>query len=150
MKSRRDFLKIGSLAVVGGLFLGEGTSVFSQIIKNGDYFPIPTAAYSNQINSFSCNTFEPLIKTVFTIEEKKSAKVSLWLVEVVDENIKAARLSRISGESFSLIFEAENNAPLEDKIYKMTHPQLGEFSLFISTVGRSGKRYQAIFNRVYI
>ncbi len=168
MNTRRNFLKIGSAAVIGGLLLPNGKSVFGQSKKGDDYFPIPAEVYADSINSFTYNTFEPLVGSTFEISNRAFgfdkpnwASVSLRLVEVVRAENNSKLFGQKSGDCFSLIFEeaggrkllsksklrVQTNLP--DKIYKMAHPNLGEFSLFISTVGRSGKRYQAVINRVY-
>lgn len=53
-------------------------------------------------------------------------------------------------EHFSIIFECENQIYLPQKIYKFTHPVIGEFELFIVPIGpdRVSKNmcYQAIFS----
>ena len=71
------------------------------------------------------------------------------LVEVVAKNNTKSYLSRIPTDSFTLIFELQGKGGAEDKIYQVSHSALGDFSMFISTVGKSGRRYQAVFNRVY-
>lgn len=155
MNSRRNFLKIGSLAAAGSIVFGS-RNIFSKTAGNETYFSIPTGIRSNLCYSTNCETFKPLINTIFLIksealstnERKKAPNSSLRLVEVVEHRFSKRRLNKISGEGFSLIFQAEDKKALEDKIYQISHPQTGEFPLFISTVGRSGKRYQAVFCHV--
>lgn len=149
MNSRRDFLKLGGMAVVGGLVLGEGSTVFSQRLTK-KYFPLPIETYADAPSLMNYEMFEPLIKTVFEVQRGKAGRARLRLVEATRSEYSSNRLTRIGGEGFSLIFEAENDVRLDDKIYKMTHPQLGSISIFVSQVGQSGKRFQAVFNRVYL
>ena len=155
MNSRRNFLKIGGLAAAGSLVLGS-KSIFSQTAGNETFFSVPKSIHSSLCYSTDCETFEPLINTVFQIKKEGLNKhgkeslpnVSLRLVEVIKHKYDMNRLGKQSGKGFSLIFQAENKKMLEDKIYQISHPQTGEFPLFISTVGRSGKRYQAVFSHV--
>lgn len=147
MFNRRNFIKLTSLATVGGLALRGNTSIFGQTSK--DYFPIPTEILSQSAHLFKAETFGPLINTHFMMEGNDMTSVSLRLVEVVELNSKKAISNRFPTEGFSLIFEVEGKNELEDRIYEVSHPELGTFSMFVSTVGRSGKRYQAVFSRVY-
>lgn len=157
MNSRRRFLKIGGLALAGGFMFG-GKNIFSQTVKGGDYFPVPTDALGDSAALLRYETFEPLINTSFeiktersneTIENKQSNKF-LRLIEVVKHTYGENQRSRVFSAGFTLIFQLETTEPLADAIYEVSHPQTGEFALFISTVGRSGRKYQIVFNRVYI
>lgn len=53
-------------------------------------------------------------------------------------------------EHFSIIFECESQTHLPQQIYRLTHPIIGSFELFIVPIGpdRVSKHmcYQAIFN----
>jgi hypothetical protein len=53
-------------------------------------------------------------------------------------------------ESFSVLFRGSRSKPLESKIYRFVHNQMGTFDLFISPVNDSKKErtYQAVFNRI--
>ena len=165
MNSRRDFLKAGSLAAIGSFTFLSGKNVFGQVAKkSADYFPLPAEIYSDITSSFGSETFKPLVNTSFIIKTRdrlkignerlkfgkiNSTDVSLKLIEVVESENKTNQSGGKNGNTFFLIFEAENGAVLEDKIYQIKNPQTGEFPIFISTVGRSGKRYQAVFSRIY-
>ena len=147
MDSRRDFLKLGGLAFIGSLALGTGNIVFGQTEKN-KLFPIPSAVYADNAFYFTHLNFEPLVNTNFEMTKKSQSIVTLRLVEVVNDQLKGNLEQGFAGESFMLIFERNGGKALPDKIYDIYHPNLGNFQLFISTVGRSGIRYQAVVNRV--
>jgi hypothetical protein len=147
MYSRRNFLKIGGLFMAGGMTLGG--NIFGQSAVQNDYFPIPTTVFSDRITSFTQQTFEPLLNTSFMVVREDSVAVSMRLVEIVSDDNKKKFLNRVANDNFSLIFEVVGRDILEDKIYEISHAELGGFSIFISTVGRSGNRYQAVFSRVY-
>ncbi len=146
MFNRRNFIKLTSLATVGGLALRGNLAVFGQTAK--DYFPIPVEALSDKAHLFNPQTFEPLVNTRFFIQGNENS-ASMRLVEVVERNAKMGFSNRFATDGFSLIFEADGKGKLEDRIYEVSHPELGDFSMFVSTVGRSGKRYQAVFSRVF-
>jgi hypothetical protein len=146
MYNRRNFIKLTGLATVGGLVLGGNINIFGQV---REYFPIPSEVYSDKINLFNQQTFEPLINSTFTIDGDAN-QVSMRLVEIIGKDEKKGRANQFATDEFLLIFEVDGKDSLGDKIHQISHPELGEFSMFISTVGRSGKRYQAIINRIYL
>ena len=53
------------------------------------------------------------------------------------------------GTSFSLLFHGKLRAPLEQGIYRIEHPSLGAFDLFLEPVGRGvrGQDIEAVINR---
>jgi hypothetical protein len=53
-------------------------------------------------------------------------------------------------ESFSLLFRAPGGAPPVQRIYRLTHEQLGELDLFLVPVARDGQGlyYEAVFNQL--
>lgn len=52
-------------------------------------------------------------------------------------------------ESFSVLYRGPRSKPLESRIYRFVHGQMGTFDLFISPVGDREKEitYEAGFNR---
>lgn len=148
MYSRRDFIRLSSLAAAGGVALAGGFNVFGQ--KGTDLFPIPADALSDRAFSFNSQTFEPLLNSTFAVDLMDGRTASLRLVEVLPKEGKKTVWERIPTDGFSLIFQNSGRGRLEDKIYSVSHPELGNFPLFVSTVGRSGRRYQAVFSRVYV
>lgn len=149
MYNRRDFLKTGGLVIIGGLALGGNADLFGKTIKKSGYFPLPPGVNSNDVSLFNKQTFEPFLNTNFSVRRKNSAQIPMRLVEVVGSDNKKNSFNTEATDDFLLVFEVIGKERLEDKIYNIAHPELGEFSIFVSTVGRSGKRYQAVFSRVY-
>lgn len=146
MYNRRSFIKFTGVATVGGLMLGSNSNIFGKI---KEYFPIPTEVVSDKINLLNQQTFEPLVNSSFTITRENLSSVSMRLVEIIGKDEMKHRAETVAFDGFSLIFEVEGKDSLNDEIYNISHPELGEFSMFMSTVGRSGKRFQAVFSRVY-
>jgi Domain of unknown function (DUF6916) len=54
------------------------------------------------------------------------------------------------GESFSLLFRGDKRASIADGTYRLEHPSLGAFELFVSPVGRGvkGQDLEAVINRI--
>lgn len=138
MYDRRNFIKLTSLAAVGGLALRGDLAVFGSTVG--------TLPQNLQLSN--PETFEPLLNTNFFIKGNGLRASSIRLVDVVKRNLKKSSTNRFPTEGFTLVFENDGKGKLEDKIHEVSHPQLGTFSMFVSTVDRSGKSYQAVFCRV--
>lgn len=147
MYNRRNFLRLTSAAVLGGIAFSGSINVFGQKREN---FPIPKTIFSQANFALNQQTFEPLVNTTFVFQGDNGLPVSLKLVEVATTDNTKKYSSQIPVDSFTLIFEVQDKAVLEDKIYQVSHSALSDFPMFISTVGKSGRRYQAVFNRVYV
>ena len=157
MKNRRDFLKVGGLALVSGLMLSGSQSVFGQTDKSRSLFPIPSKSFADAANSLHSASFEPFVNTVFSIAKKSSVSGALRpsgssglrLIEVVSKDF-SARSGGKNIENFTLIFKAEGKTKLTDQIYTVSHPSLGSFDIFISAFDRNDGEFQAVFNRVFL
>ena len=55
-----------------------------------------------------------------------------------------------AGDSFSLLFRTGRTQDVESRIYRLEHPALGSFELFLSPVGRGvkGLDLEAVINRI--
>lgn len=150
MNNRRSFLKLTCAAAFGGVLLGGSISSLGQ---QKEYFPTPETVFTDGSFSFSRQTFEPLIDTIFAFKsadkDADESSFSMKLIEVAAKDETKKYASGIPTDGFTLIFEVQGKAAAEDKIYQVSHSALGDFSMFVSTVGKSGNRYQAVFNRVY-
>lgn len=147
MQNRRDFLKYGSIAAAGGLLLTGSVNIFGQSIDKSGYFPLPPKILSDKSTFLNKQSFEPLIDQLFTVSVDDSSKISMRLVEIVSAGDNLA--SRVSIDAFSLIFEVREGQLLDDRIYDISHNDIGTVPIFVSTVGRSQRRFQAVFSRVY-
>lgn len=60
-----------------------------------------------------------------------------------------SKAHRGAGESFSLLFHGSPRAPVQQGIYRIEHPSLGAFELFLVPVGRGvrGQDFEAVINR---
>lgn len=122
---------------------GVGT-VFAQIGKES--FKVPADARA-KASLLTAEKFKPLTKSNFTVRLDDGSEGAIRLLEVVEKTIATSKSAKPIN-TFNLIFESRAGASFEDKTYKMFHPSLGELEIFISKVGRSGRRYQAVFASV--
>jgi hypothetical protein len=87
-------------------------------------------------------SFLPLVGTDFGVHRPRARALRVKLIE--------ARQLRGPGESFSLLFHARKRGGLDEGTYRLEHPSLGSFELFVSPVGRGvkGQDLEAIINRI--
>lgn len=66
--------------------------------------------------------------------------------------IEVARLEQAHSDAgraaFSIVFESAGREVLPQQIYAFSHPDLGDFELFIVPIGQdaNGTRYEAVFS----
>ena len=97
------------------------------------------------IETFTRETFEPLLNTTFRLQRPDGDPLELELVEVVGGEERGVRHSY----SFSLIFRGTPDVYLQQRTYTLSRDPLGTFDLFLVPVAREadGFRYEAVFNR---
>jgi len=96
------------------------------------------------IENITKATLEPYLNETFEIRFDDGGVVELKLIECTDN-------SKNDQEVFWFIFEGPQEKALPQRIYRFTHPQLGEVDLFIVPVsgGKKGLlHYQSLFNRI--
>lgn len=90
--------------------------------------------------------FLPLVNTSFALhgEAVAAPRVDILLFSAT-ENTNAP-----NHEQFSLLFRGPSEPPVPQATYTVSHPELGEFLLFLVPVGRDphGLIYEACFNRI--
>jgi|SRR5271166_5107948 len=92
-------------------------------------------------DTLTIGDFVPHLHTRFMVAQTENDE--LELTEVND-------LSNAQLEQFSLIFAGKASPWLQQNLYVLVHPQMGECELFLVPVGpdASGMRYEAAFSRV--
>jgi hypothetical protein len=151
---RRGFLKSGALtAVTAGLAISGAQFAFGQGPSRSRSFAIPRQAEETTLFSFTQETFEAYVNSIFQAPNARGEMVSLTLVDV--RGYKAKHNTRISTKqpqelrSFSLSFSAQERLPQFTSIHRMSHPALGEFDLFLTPhKSKNGTfTYEAAFSR---
>lgn len=93
---------------------------------------------------YTMERFEPLLGQAFEIGDG-TGTLRVTLVEVT--NLREAQGAGMRSRQFSLVWRGPPGARLPQKIYTMTHPQIGAVDLFLVTIRTDdeGTRYEAVF-----
>lgn len=86
----------------------------------------------------------------FTATHGSGATTVLKLAEVARPRSFAGYPDpvRASELCFTLVFDCDAGAALPEAIYTLDAPGIASFEAFMSPVGKSGRRYQVVFNRI--
>lgn len=90
------------------------------------------------------NDFAVRLTERFTVQMDGAAPVEVLLVELIDRSTENC-------EVFSLLFRGPKDRVFRHDTYLVTHPGMGEFSLFLGPVAvdkSDGVYYEAVFNRI--
>ncbi len=94
--------------------------------------------------------FLPHLNTPFVLEVEPGLRLEARLVEAVSlaEGATPRPANLAPRVPFSLVFLAPKDAPLAQRIYRLEHPAMGGFEIFLVPIGRdaSGLKCEAIFN----
>jgi hypothetical protein len=87
-------------------------------------------------------SYGPLVGSDFRVHLPEARALRFKLVE--------ARVLRGPGEAFSLLFRGRRRPDFEGGTYRIEHPSLGAFELFLNPVGRGlkGLHLEAVINRI--
>jgi hypothetical protein len=148
--TRRRFLRAGSLVALSVAIplksvLGQGISK-----KDLDANPIDRSqeATADQLANYNKAAFASYLNSVFRLYTGYST-IEVTLVEVQDMVSKTVK-PQPGSESFSLVFRGGNKT-LDQGTYKLEHPSLGLFQLFLVPGNKDDKgaaSFVAIINRV--
>lgn len=91
--------------------------------------------------------FDPCLGTTFQLETAPGESVALELIEISGYPQRTIQ-SGATREAFSLLFRGAKDLAVSQQIYKLTHPELGSYELFLVPVGpdEQGMRMEAVFN----
>lgn len=150
--SRRNFLQttaaVGAFVVAGG-----GLKAFGQD-RSDDLFRVPAEVFSESLYSMTMRQAEALLGTTFmtTVSERETVlggrSVRLTLTQVNPLERKANSILGCYGESFSLIFEAQQRVALEQGIYRMSGGGIVLDSVLLVPTGITRDKYEIIINHV--
>jgi len=137
---RRKFLKTSLFsAVSAGLALSGGRVVAQKqqtpITTSLDpLVNLPVEAQIDPVASFTPETFKPYIGGIFTAPNARGEKVELKLLSVATfkPTIPWSTKRVVKTESFTLTFQGAAELSPFTSIYKINHPSLGDFQLFLT------------------
>jgi hypothetical protein len=150
--SRRNFLQT-TAAVAAFVVAGGGYRAFGQE-RSDDLFRVPAEVFSESLYSMTMRQAEALLGTTFTttLSEVETVlggrSVRLTLTQVNSLERKANSILGCYGESFSLIFEAQQRVALEQGIYRMSGGGLVLGSVLLVPTGITRDKYEIIINHV--
>jgi hypothetical protein len=145
--SRRELLVTGAAAALS-YCLPKGLLAASR--AEAPVFKAAAAAHQAVLDDNPLLTRSVLsgqLRTPFAVEGAK--RLSLQLVDVRD--LPSAQASGTVGSDwcFAALWSGPSSLPLDQRTYRLHHPQLGAFSIFLVPVGRPARLryYEAVFNR---
>ncbi len=152
--SRRFFLMSGTMTAITSAFaLNSEILAFARSgISQG--LQTPLAAQQQPTYMFTRSTFVPYIGGIFQTPDARGRQISLTLLSATAykpaTTTRIAKGTPIETDSFSLMFEAARALPEFTSIFKVSHPSLGEFDLFLSLHSQARKEpiYEAVFNHI--
>lgn len=155
---RRKFIKTSLFsAVSAGLALSGGRVVAqkqqTQITTSIDpLVNLPVEAQTDPVALFTPETFKPYIGGIFTAPNARGEKVELKLLSVATFKPTNPRSTRsvVKTESFTLTFQGAAELSPFTSIYKINHPSLGDFQLFLTNhqTGSGEILYYAVINHL--
>lgn len=93
---------------------------------------------------FKKTDFEPYLNETFMVHSPAAGSQEVVLAELTEKNYPGQ-------ECFSLFFRGPKQPVLQQMTYTLTHPQMGEFQLFMVPVQypkQDEVYYQSLFNRI--
>jgi hypothetical protein len=146
--TRRNFVQISGMAALSAAVLGPAGKVFGQNDPGSDLFALPADSLADPLNYLSRAHFEPFTGTAFRAGLAGGPGVNLRLKAVTDLTLAVNVKQGFTGESFSLLFESASGRRYAGGTYDFDHGNLGKFTLNLTPVGKSGRNYEAVINRV--
>jgi hypothetical protein len=148
MISRRNFVRNVAIGA-GALYLTGGQAVFGQRRQKGSFFPIPPEAYTDLMYSMTAKQLEGYLGRSFIIVSESGKSYEAILTEVnLNEDLRNTSTG-VYGESFSLIFEINNDeVRLVQDVYTVSTPGIQQFSPLIVPTGRRSRQYEVIINHL--
>jgi hypothetical protein len=141
MATRRRFLlECSTVAVTASLVPAE-------------VFGGPLRSRQVSLDQVSLSAFEAQLNTIFVVHRASGPSVKLALIHVealAPHKSAPTNAEDAQNEKFSLVFAGPRNLPLGQDTYTFEHSGLGDFEMFIATIGvNDSKRYyyEATFNR---
>ena len=144
---RRKFL-------TSSLLFGASTALIMANSRAGvasEPADIPIQSQEDPLFMFTAATFLPYVGSYFQTHNARGQAIALKLLKAAQFQARNTITSKaVETNSFSLLFLSDKRLPTSTSIYKIDHPALGQFNLFLTP--SSGKRgelyYEAVFNHI--
>jgi len=151
--SRRFFLKSSTLAAIAASVALKPISFTLAQTRTNTSYAIPLSAQQQPTFTYTKRTFDPYVGGIFQTPDARGRTIELTLLSVTEftPTAKISTGTPIVTDSFSLMFKAERALPPFTSIYKVSHPALGDFDLFLtlhSDPTAKSPLYEAVFNHI--
>jgi hypothetical protein len=146
--TRRKFLKAGTLVALSAAIPLKVAGQQPRKVNDGNPIDQSRDVAADPLSTYTRSTFSSYLNSIFRLYTGYST-VDLALVEVKDL-APGANTARTGAECFSLLFRGGSVA-LKQNTYKIEHPSLGTFPLFLTpgTADDNGAQsFVAIINRI--
>jgi hypothetical protein len=146
--SRRELLFSGAAAVLSYCLPGGAEAVEKSSAGTLRREAAAKAALLEADPFLTRSVLSGQLRTPFTVEGQRKG-MALSLIDVADLPSAVSAGTVGSDLSFAATWSGPASAPLPQQTYRLSHPQLGTFSVFLVPVGRAARvrRYEAVFNR---
>src|SRR5688500_18087897 len=150
--SRRNFIKLGSAAALVGTSLLMPVAATGQK-TSGSLEALPAEVLDDPFFYLTAEDFKKYAGTEFLLFTETGAiavvlsNVTLMKATKLNRRVVSKKSSQPVKETFSLTF----NLPAEGSqqgTYRLQHPSLGEFDLFLVPEARSKNLLYAVINRI--
>jgi hypothetical protein len=100
------------------------------------------------LESFTVRTFSGHLGSTFRLHPESSDSLEVELVSATDLSESPDGKAAGRGRPFSIVFRGPGDVLLPQRIYRMEHPEIGAFDLFLVPIGpdEKGLCYEAVFN----
>jgi len=146
---RRTFLRdLSRSAIAAGLLVASARVSLAQ---TGTRNNLPTEAQQDPVFLFTAATFASYVGDIFETFNARGESIELRLAQLQKHQPKNRLTSKAEAtDSFSLLFKASEELPPLTSIYKISHPRLGKFDLFLTRVKteNDGLFYEAVINHL--
>ena len=146
---RRTFLRDAfRSALAAGLLIAGARAGLGQTSSSSD---VPAEAQQDPVFLFTAATFASYVGDIFQTPNARGESIELRLDQVNKPKLENRLTTRTqTTDSFSLRFTASAELPRLTSIYKISHPRLGKFDLFLTRykTETDGLFYEAVINHV--
>ena len=146
--TRRKFLKAGTLVALSAAIPLRVAGQQPRKVNDGNPIDQSKDVLADPLSTYSRSTFSSYLNSIFRLYTGYSS-IDVALVEVKDLTPEA-KTAQTGAECFSLLFRGGSVA-LKQNTYRMEHPSLGAFPLFLTpgTADDNGAQsFVAIINRL--
>jgi hypothetical protein len=146
--TRRKFLKAGTLVALSAAIPLKAAGQHPRKVNDGNPIDQSKDLAADPLANYTRSAFSSYLNSIFRLYAGYSS-IDLALVEVKDM-MPATGTVPAGSECFSLVFRGESSA-LRQNTYRIEHPSLGVFSLFLVPGGtdeNDRQSYVAIVNRL--